>query len=256
MDHRFLLAAAGIVATGVVGALLAGPDRPGPGGATPPVLTKLAIPAIPAPAVPPPVSPAPVAKAEKPLVVNGRVQPRKVKVPYRADGRYSVAPGTGKARKGGGEEIRYMVEVERGLPFEAREFAEEVHRILNDERGWGRFKRVTSGPVRFSVALSSPRTTNVQCLPLQTGGELSCWNGRRAVINAVRWAEGSPNYGRDLASYREYVISHEVGHGLGHGHVGCPGKGKPAPVMMQQTKSLASCKPNPWPHPRRLRSGL
>jgi Protein of unknown function (DUF3152) len=255
VDHRFLLAAAGIVVTGVVGgAVLAGSETPAAVTATPPVLAKIAITATPTPSPVP--FPRPTVKAERPLVVNGRVQPPKVKVPHRAKGRYSVIPGSGKARKGNDRVIRYMVEVEKGLPFEGREFADEVHRILNDERGWGRFKRVTSGPVRFSVALSSPRTTNAQCLPLRTHGELSCWNGRRAVINAVRWAEGSPNYGRDLASYREYVISHEVGHSLGHGHVGCPGKGRPAPVMMQQTKSLASCKPNPWPRPGRLRSGL
>ncbi|MFC7642756.1 DUF3152 domain-containing protein [Streptosporangium lutulentum] len=145
-----------------------------------------------------------------------------------------------------------MVEVERGLPFDANEFADEVHRILNDPRSWGfRFQRVSHGPAELRVSLSSPAMTDRQCLPLQVLGRLSCWNGKRAVINAVRWNSGATGYGRDVATYREYVVNHEVGHGLGHGHVSCPGHGRRAPVMVQQTKSLYGCRPNAWPSPKK-----
>ncbi|SEU20461.1 DUF3152 domain-containing protein [Nonomuraea wenchangensis] len=177
--------------------------------------------------------------------------PPAVQVPYAASGSYAVVPGGAPPRPGRGRPVRYLVEVERGLPFGPREFAAQVHRILNDVRGWARFQRVDRGPVRVRVALSSPEKTTRECRPLRTGGELSCWNGRRSIINALRWAVGVPQYKGDLAAYRSYLISHEVGHALGHDHRPCPGPGRPAPVMTQQSKSLGRCRPNPWPFPGR-----
>ncbi|MEP7333809.1 MAG: DUF3152 domain-containing protein, partial [Terracoccus sp.] len=53
--------------------------------------------------------------------------------------------------------------------------------------------------------------------------------------------------GTDVASYRIYLVNHEVGHGIGHGHLQCAGKGTPAPVMMQQTYGLDGCTAWPWP---------
>jgi hypothetical protein len=43
------------------------------------------------------------------------------------------------------------------------------------------------------------------------------------------------------------MVNHEVGHVLGRGHAFCPAAGAPAPVMVQQTKGVAPCRPNPWP---------
>lgn len=206
-------------------------------------------------AEPPAPPPGPSVAPRPPVVPRPAValEPRtaKTRVPYAASGRYAVVRGNAPARPGHGAVVRYLVEMERGLPVDPRAFAAKVHRILNDVRGWARFRRVDRGPARVRVALSSPRLTISQCLPLRTGGQLSCWNGTRSVINALRWAKGVPHYGGDLAAYRSYLISHEVGHALGRHHRYCPGPGRLAPVMTQQSKSLGSCRPNPWPHPHR-----
>jgi hypothetical protein len=193
------------------------------------------------------------ATVSEPLV-NGRAQPERVEPPTSGDRRYTVAVGTDSPDDSSGETISYMVEVEDGLPFDTEEFAAEVHRILNDERGWGAsddasFERVDSGDARFRVSLSSPDMTDEQCYPLLTRGQVSCWNGTRAVINALRWGTGADTFGDDLLGYREYLINHEVGHALGRGHVNCPAEGEPAPIMVQQTKSLEGCEPNSWPNP-------
>jgi hypothetical protein len=171
-----------------------------------------------------------------------------------ATGRYAVASGSATA-PGKGRVVRYLVEVEDGLGVKRAAFAADVHRILNSPGGWGhggrtmRFERVASGPSAFRVALSSPELTDRRCAPLKTYGKVSCFQDGRAVINAMRWRDGAPTYGGDLARYREYVVNHEVGHALGHGHASCPKEGALAPIMVQQTKTLEGCAANPWPHP-------
>ena len=67
------------------------------------------------------------------------------------------------------------------------------------------------------------------------------------MLNAGRWRDGAPAFAGTLMRYRRFMANHEVGHALGHGHRDCPAAGAPAPVMMQQTKGVGSCRPNPWP---------
>ena len=78
-------------------------------------------------------------------------------------------------------------------------------------------------------------------------GELSCHARGRVLLNVERWVHGAETYGADVVHYRQYLISHEVGHAIGHGHEPCPSPGALAPVMVQQTKSLSGCQPWPWP---------
>ncbi len=124
---------------------------------------------------------------------------------------------------------------------------------LDDPRGWTgggtlRLRRVGPGQAYdFTVYLATPRTRDALC-----GSGLdsytSCRKGDKVVLNVARWVKGVPGYGAPLSVYRQYMVNHEVGHRLGHGHERCPGKGEPAPVMQQQTLGLHGCTPNPWPY--------
>lgn len=161
------------------------------------------------------------------------------------EGRLVPVPGASAARGSG---LRYVVEVEGGLPVDRRAFARDVERILSDPRSWGRaVRRVGASPADFRVTLASATTTDALCAPLATRGTFSCAQGARAVLNADRWLHGASSYGRRLDRYRTYMVNHEVGHLLGRGHAACPGPGLRAPVMMQQTKGVGACRPNPWP---------
>ncbi|MGW7515720.1 DUF3152 domain-containing protein [Streptomyces sp. NPDC054796] len=163
-----------------------------------------------------------------------------------------------------GKVLRYRVDIEKGLPLEGELFAQAVHKTLNDDRSWAHdgersFERVSSGDADFVITLASPKTTDVWCAKsgLDTSVQkVSCDSAatERIMINAYRWAQGAKTFGDDhMYSYRQMLINHEVGHRLGHGHVGCSKDGALAPVMMQQTKLLATgkakCRPNAWPYP-------
>ncbi|MEV4199868.1 DUF3152 domain-containing protein [Micromonospora globbae] len=181
---------------------------------------------------------------------------RLVAVSYPADGsnRWQVAAAESPARRRTGELLRYRVAVERdirGLPVP--DFADEITRILTDPRGWtagGRLtlRRVGPGqPADFTIYLATPGTRDELCQDVPDG-YTSCRNGDRVVLNVARWVKGVPRYGANLATYREYMVNHEVGHRLGHGHERCPGRGRPAPVMQQQTLGLHGCRANPYPY--------
>lgn len=176
--------------------------------------------------------------------------------PQRGEGTFSRATGSAK-RVGTGRLLRYRVEVERGLEQRPGDFAGWVDRILADPRGWtaGRqwaFQRPAAGPVDFVVKLASPDTVDQICgrYGLDTGGEVSCRGEENVVINVKRWVLAIPAYQGDVDMYRHLVVNHEVGHFLGHSHVTCPGKGRPAPVMQQQIYGMGGCVPNGWPFPR------
>jgi hypothetical protein len=179
---------------------------------------------------------------------------RSTKVPWNASGRLITVPGH-SAAPGKGRVYTVKVQVEKGLDVDRAAFATFVLATLNDPRSWTehgtrRFARTDSADADIRVVLASPATSASLCLPLRTFGKLSCHpRANTAVLTYYRWVKAISGYGGNRTGYREYVVNHEVGHVLGHRHEYCAGRGKRAPVMMQQTKGLRGCRPNPWPHP-------
>jgi hypothetical protein len=175
-------------------------------------------------------------------------------IPETGPGTFTRAPGSGP-KVGDGKVLRYRVEVEKGLSLSAADVAEEVERILGDPRGWtadgdSAFQRVSGGATDFVVKVATPGTVDDICgaYGLNTRGEVNCNVDDNVMVNLKRWELATPVYADDVTAYRALIINHEVGHFLGEGHVGCPGRGKPAPAMMQQIKGMKGCVPNVWPY--------
>lgn len=181
-----------------------------------------------------------------------------VEVPQNGTGRITVVSVPQAAVATSGRTVTYTVEIEGGLGVDPTQVGSTIQSVLLDPRGWQkvdgvRFVNVTpqqeakGAHVDVRVTLASPGLTDRLCAPMRTLSQVSCWNGERSVLNFRRWALGDDSYGADVALYRVYQVNHEVGHGLGHQHRTCPGKGKRAPVMVQQTLDLGGCRP--WPYP-------
>ena len=96
------------------------------------------------------------------------------------------------------------------------------------------------------VVLATPNTVDELCAGKGTQGTWSCTSGNRLVLNADRWRYLVPAF-TDAATYRAYLINHELGTWLGHPAETCPGAGKPAPVMQAQAVDLGGCVVNAWP---------
>jgi hypothetical protein len=132
-------------------------------------------------------------------------------------------------------------------------FESVVEATLTDPRGWSRagfhLVRTRDGP--FLIVLAEGAEVDRLCLPYETYGKYSCQNGPVVALNADRWRLTHPKWTGDLETYRQMLVNHEVGHLLGQKHppVQCPERGRPAPVMAQQTTELDGCLPNPWPLP-------
>ncbi|QDY79674.1 DUF3152 domain-containing protein [Streptomyces qinzhouensis] len=244
-----------LVCTGAVGwaglALL--PDRAADDGATPPPRPTAPVNDGPTPSAPPS---RPSAAAEPPS--RGEDRPAaQARYPVNGPGTYTWAKGTGTRAGTKGRLVRYGVKLEDGTGLDVDELAAEIDGILRDPRGWTRqgaasFQRVGSPPYDMLVHVVSPGTTDRLCgrWGLKTEGRVNCANAPHLVVNVRRWIELSPQYRGRPADYHALIINHEAGHVLGHGHRGCPGRGRPAPAMMQQIKGLKGCTANPWVYDR------
>ena len=155
------------------------------------------------------------------------------------------------------EKINFSLSVESSLPIDAKCLSNFITSILNDKRGWTtivgkEFQVVNYYDADFHIFIANPNTVDEMCFPLQTNGIYSCRVADRVVINFFRWVSGAKDFGTDLATYRLYLINHEVGHMLGWGHTNCPAEGALAPLMMQQSITTDSCLPYGWPTYERI----
>jgi hypothetical protein len=160
-----------------------------------------------------------------------------------------------RSEAGAGPTVTFTVEVEDATGIDPAEALTVAEDALFDPRSWARDVHLVrvDDPEQAAIRLlfATPGTVDRLCgeAGLDTFGVYSCWNGRFAAINSWRYAFGATGFDDDNEVYRRYVVNHEVGHGLGHRHVGCPAPGALAPVMMQQSASLGACLANGWPYP-------
>jgi hypothetical protein len=118
---------------------------------------------------------------------------------------------------------------------------------LNSPDGWSQdgyfFEPTEKYKARVHIRLSLTKTIEKIC---GLSPMLSCatLGGKDMYLCAERWFGGSKKSGLSLDDYRQYMVSHEMGHILGKEHVKCPGNGKKAPIMLQQTLGIGECIPN------------
>ena len=126
-----------------------------------------------------------------------------------------------------------------------RQFDLEIYFYLNSPDGWsqdGYYFEQSENP-DIEIRLCSQTTIDEEC---GLGEKLSCavLGGHNIYLNSDRWFHGAPKSKLDLENYRQYMVSHEMGHILGKGHINCKGLGYYAPIMLQQTLGIGKCIPN------------
>lgn len=141
--------------------------------------------------------------------------------------------------------VRFRTSVDSDVNYSDEQFRREVTIYLHDPDGWARFYEFVyapTGPAKH-IRLCHPRTIK------RNGCKedyLSCaiLGGTDIWLNSDRWMHGSKASRLPLEEYRQYIVSHEMGHSLGYEHTTCPGPGMPAPIMLQQTLGIGKCSPN------------
>lgn len=154
------------------------------------------------------------------------------------------------------ETVRYEIS-SVGRTTGEKEFAEQVQQTLDDPRGWRAdgiaFERVERGGDLEIVLSEASRIPGYSPV---CSSSFSCRVGRFVLLNQGNWTDATRAWRRadeSVRDYRHMLVNHEVGHWLGRDHVTCDGGADQlAPVMQQQSKTLAGCSANPWPLPDEL----
>ena len=138
--------------------------------------------------------------------------------------------------------IYYRTSVDPNVDYPKKKFAREIAIYLADPDGWAQYYTFVEHPRGKHIRLCLPSTLKVEGCK---DDALSCaiLGGDLVWLNFDRWMHGSTASGLPLIQYRQYMVTHEMGHSLGYDHVQCPGSG-PAPLMMQQTLGIGKCTPN------------
>ncbi len=142
--------------------------------------------------------------------------------------------------------ITYRVSIDPDVDYSLEDFRLLLAIYLSSPDGWEQYGYTFEEDQKHGyvhIRLSSSSTIEKSC---GLSPNLSCaeLGGKRMYLNATRWLKGARQSKLDLENYRQYMVSHEMGHILGKGHDTCPCKGCPAPIMVQQTLGLHGCSPN------------
>lgn len=185
------------------------------------------------------------------------------KPPERGEDSFTIGTTRGSIAGRSGTLRKYRIAVEVGSKEDVEEFGSFVDRTLSDPRSWTaggqvRLQRVAQGEdYDFTIYLATRYTAHEMCARGGTNNNIngvsytSCRAVGQVIVNLDRWRLSVDHFVEakiPLPLYREYVVNHETGHELGRSHERCPGDGKTAPVMMQQTLFLDGCKANAWPY--------
>jgi len=130
------------------------------------------------------------------------------------------------------KKISFWATVLDGVSYPENKFRSEVDHYVHDPAGWS-----TKG---YDFVLKREKPDILFCLVPDRadlyGLSLSHPGKCLVEINATNYLNGVKRTKLDLNGYRQYVISHELGHMLGHEHSNPHPHGQPVPIMHQQTR--------------------